>query len=153
MLLKQKIIGKFAEMQVKQVETAPPVAEWEGELSEARVALVTTAGVHLREQPIFQVEEGDSSYRIIPADATPENLMISHTHYDRTDADRDVNCVFPLQRLRELREEGKIGSVAAEHFGLQGYIPDPTPLIERVAPEIADRLASDQVDLAILSPG
>lgn len=152
-MLKQKLIGKYAESKVKAVETAPAHAPWTKNLKEARVALITTAGVHMRTQPIFQVEEGDASYRLIPSNARPEELMISHTHYDRTDADQDPNCVFPWQRLQELSEEGKIGSVGSHHIGLQGYIPQRSILIEEVGPSIAEHLAQDQVDLAILSPG
>lgn len=152
-MLKQKLIGLYAESKVKAVETPAPIAEWKKELSEARVALITTAGVHLHDQPIFQVEEGDFSYRVIPGDTQPEDLIISHTHFDRTDADKDINCVFPLQRLRELVVEGKIGSIASKHYGLQGYIPNPAPLVEEVGPFIASELMADQVDIAILSPG
>lgn len=150
---KQKLIGKYAESKVKSVEAPPAIAEWSKELSEARVALITTAGVHLKSQEIFQVEKGDASYRIIPKEALPSDLMISHTHYDRTDADQDINCVFPLERLRELFDEGIIGSVSDVHFGLQGYIPNPETLIQEIAPSIAHQLKCEQVDLVILSPG
>ncbi|RKD21841.1 hypothetical protein BEP19_14620 [Ammoniphilus oxalaticus] len=153
LLLKQRLIGKYAQTQVEEVETAPQIAEWDKSIEAARVVLVTTAGVHLREQPIFQVKEHDSSYRIIPGETPIEQLITSHTHFDRADADQDINCVFPLQRLRELASEGKIGSIAAHHFGLQGYVPDPTPLIEKVGPEIAEQLVVDEIDIAILSPG
>lgn len=152
-MLKQKLIGKYAESRVKAVQTASPIAYWDKPLDQAKVALITTAGVHLKTQPIFQVEEGDFSYRLIPADAAPDDLMISHTHYDRTDADQDVNCVFPLERLKELRTENMIGEVSPFHFGLQGYIPNPDPLIKSVGPELAAQLKAEQVDLAILSPG
>ena len=56
--------------------------------------------------------------------ADEEDLMISHTHFDRTDADQDINCVFPLTRLKELAAEGIIGGVAPTHYGFMGYIPE-----------------------------
>ena len=62
--------------------------------------------------------------------------MISHTHFDRADADKDVNCVFPLTRLKELAQEGQIGGVANTHYGLMGYIPDIKPLVEGTIPAI-----------------
>ncbi|MBP1933161.1 D-proline reductase (dithiol) PrdB [Ammoniphilus resinae] len=150
---KQKVIGKVAEAMVKKVETPPTIAPWGKSLAQARVALVTTAGVHLKEQPIFQVEEGDSSYRVIPNDVRQEDLMISHTHYDRTDADQDINCVFPIARLQELAQQGIIGSAASVHYGFMGYIPKPQKLMEEVAPEVARFLKEDQVDIVVLSPG
>ncbi|RXT13739.1 hypothetical protein EIZ39_06225 [Ammoniphilus sp. CFH 90114] len=150
---KQKIIGKVAEKMVHSVTTPPPIAEWNKDLSQARVALVTTAGVHLRSQPRFDVEAGDHSYRIIPDATTKEDLVISHTHYDRSDADQDINCVFPLDRLHELVESGTIGSTATHHFGLMGYIPKTELLIDETAPQVAQQLVEDGVDIVLLSPG
>jgi hypothetical protein len=28
--------------------------------------------------------------------------MVTHGHYDHRHADTDINCVFPIERLREL---------------------------------------------------
>jgi D-proline reductase (dithiol) PrdB len=151
--LKQKIIGKAAEKMVMKIETAPQLAFFNKELSQSRVALVTTAGVHLKSQPVFDVKSGDDSYRLIPDDTPATQLMISHTHYDRTDADQDINCIFPFERLHELSTEGIIGSSGAFHYGFMGYIPKPQHLINQVAPEVAERLKADQVDIVILSPG
>lgn len=120
---------------------------------EAVFALITTAGVHLKDQEIFDVESGDTSVRFIPANTSQKDLMISHTHFDRTDADQDINCVFPLFRLKELAEEGFIGGVAATHYGLMGYIPDPKLLIEETIPVILRQLREDGVDAVILNPG
>ncbi len=79
--------------------------------------------------------------------------MISHTHFDRTDADEDINCVFPLFRLKELAEEGLIGGVAATHYGLMGYIPNPKLLIEETIPAMIKQLRMDGTDAVILNPG
>ena len=43
------------------------------------------------------MEDGDPTVRFIPSSCKEEDLMISHDHFDRSDADQDVNCVFPLQ--------------------------------------------------------
>jgi len=85
-------------------------------ISQATVAIVTTSGVHLRRDKPFQLNS-DSSFRVIPRDAKAADLTITHQAYDRTDALRDINLVFPLERLRELEAEGVIGRVADEHFG------------------------------------
>jgi D-proline reductase (dithiol) PrdB len=149
----QKIIGKAAESMVLHIDSHPAIAPVQKSLSECRVALVTTAGVHLKSQPTFDVKSGDSSYRPIP-DFTPvSELTISHTHYDRTDADKDVNCVFPMTRLHELVKDGIIGSAASVHYGFMGYIPKPQSLIKHIAPEIASYLKQDGVDVVVLSPG
>src|SRR5438874_8053248 len=46
-------------------------------VSECTVVLVTTAGVHLRSDRPFNLN-GDSSFRVIPKDAQPGDLAISH---------------------------------------------------------------------------
>jgi len=127
------------------------------ELSDCRVALVTTAGVHLKGQPVFDLdnEEGDYTFREIPFDVKIDDIMISHKYYDHSDADKDINIVFPIERLRELSDSGEIKSVAPRHFGLMGHIAGfkLKHLIDKTAPDIADRLKEDGVDIALLTPG
>ena len=118
-------------------------------LREATVALVTTSGVHLRDDRPFELAS-DPTFRVIPRTAEAGDLAISHRAYDRTDALRDVNLVFPLQRLRELEAEGVIGPVAERHygFGLVGRAAD------LVAPgrEVGRLLERAGIDLALLVP-
>lgn len=150
---KQRIIGKAAEQMIVEVRTPPANIASINQLTQSRVALVTTAGVHLNSEVSFDVAAGDSSYRVIPDLSSPSELMISHTHYDRTDADQDVNCVFPIERLREFVREGIIQSAASNHFGFMGYIPKTEELINKTAPEVAKKLKLDNVDIVLLSPG
>lgn len=153
-LWKQKLIAMAAEKKLMNIKESPEIATVrKTRISESRVGLVTTAGVHLQEQPVFDVKNGDDSFRLIPDDTPISGLMISHTHYDRTDADQDINCVFPLERLHELEKEGVIGSSSAFHYGFMGYIPKPNNLINNVGPEVAEQLKKDDVDIVILSPG
>ncbi len=122
-------------------------------LSECRLALVTTGGVHLPEQPRFDIDNfaGDCSYREIPTDA--EELTWTHAYYPRLGQDEeDLDCVFPLQTMRELENEGIIGELNHRHFSFVGAIHDPTPLVEKTAPEVAEKLASDRVDAVLLTP-
>ena len=118
-------------------------------IAEATVAIVTTSGVHLRQDEPFNLRS-DASFRVIPRDAKAADLTITHQAYDRTDALRDINLVFPLERLRELEAEGVIGRVADEHFGfgLSGSAK------ELLAPgrAVGRRLADAHVDLALLVP-
>jgi D-proline reductase (dithiol) PrdB len=151
--IKQKIISKAAEYMLVDVDTPPENAIITKTLSECRVALITTAGVHLDSQKPFDVAKGDHSYRMIPNDTPKHKLMITHTHYDRSDADKDINCVFPIERLNELAEKHIIRSTASHHFGFMGYIPKPDYLINNIAPEVAKILVEDQVDVALFSPG
>jgi D-proline reductase (dithiol) PrdB len=124
-------------------------------LSECTVMLLTTGGVHLRTQEPFDVmkEDGDWSPREIPSNTPPEALMITHTHYNHIDADRDVNVIFPIERLPELRDEGMIGGVADTHFGLMGWVPNPTSTVRDTVPQIVAKANTDGVDIALLTPG
>src|SRR5579875_3708925 len=78
------------------------------------------------------------------------DLTISHQAYDKTDALRDINLVFPIERLRELEAECVIGRLAEEHYGfsLMGSAKRLMPSIK----EVARRIRESGVDLALLVP-
>ncbi len=120
-------------------------------LSECRLALVTTGGVHLPDQARFDIDDlaGDCSYREIPADAT--ELTWTHA-YHRPDEGTDLDAVFPLWTVRLLVEEGLVGGLGPRHFSFMGAIHDPAPLVEETAPEVAGKLAEDEVDAVLLTP-
>lgn len=121
-------------------------------LEDCRVALIATVGIHQKADPPFIIT-GDPSYRIVPGDADYDDLMITHVRYPNQAAHKDLDCVYPLNTLRELSKEGIIGSVAPRNYGLMGHIPRVDVLIQNTADEIADQLEEDDVDIAILSPG
>jgi D-proline reductase (dithiol) PrdB len=120
-------------------------------LWESRVALVTTGGVHLSEQPRFDINDplGDCSYREIPTDACALTWMHAYYAYDRG---ADLDSVFPLRTLRGLATEGAVGEPNRRHFSFMGAIHDPRPLVERTAPEVARKVAADGVDAVLLTP-
>jgi D-proline reductase (dithiol) PrdB len=124
-------------------------------LAESRVALLTTAGAHLDEQPPFHTETvaGDHSYRLIADDADLGRVRFSHTHYDTSSAERDTNVVLPIDRLHELVETGRIGSSSPIHIGMMGFNPDPSAVADELAPAVAGVLSDAGVDVAILAPG
>jgi D-proline reductase (dithiol) PrdB len=120
------------------------------------VALVTTAGVHLKTQPPFDMEDpnGDPSYRIIPSGSSQADLAITHKYYDHSAADRDLNVVLPLDRLRELAAERQVGGVGPFVYGFMGHITARhlRTLMDASAPEVARRLRADGVDAVLLAP-
>lgn len=149
---KQKIIGKVAEHMVINISTPPTIAPVKKTLRESRVAFITTAGVHLRSHVPFNVK-GDHTFRTIPGSVDFKDLTITHEHYDKSEALKDINCVFPLEILRNLAKENYIKNVAPRNFSFMGYIPRTDLLIEESAPKIASILEEDNVDIALLSPG
>ncbi len=124
-------------------------------LQTCRFALVTTGGVHCRDQPPFDLTQdgSDWSYREIPVTTPNDQLMVTHNHYNHEHVDQDINAMFPIDRFRELVAAGAIGSLGARGFGLYGYIQDPQALAEETAPRIAAALREDGVDAAFLTPG
>jgi D-proline reductase (dithiol) PrdB len=120
-------------------------------LHERRVAIVTTAGLHRRDQAAFGI--ADTGYRVIPGDVAGRDLVMSHTsvNFDRTGFQQDTNVVFPIDRLRELAADGTIGSIARYHYALMGALWEP-PEIEATARAVAGFLKQDRVDAALLVP-
>ncbi len=133
-----------------------PWTPYAGPAARSRVALVTTAGVHLKSDRPFNMRDpaGDPAFRPIPSGARPGDWAITHNYYDHTDADQDLNVVLPLERLRELADLGEIGSVAAHHYSFMGHILPPHihTLMQVTAPQVARFLKQDRVDAVILTP-
>lgn len=119
-------------------------------LKSARLAIVTTAGLHRRTDPNFL--GGATDYRIIPGDVDVNELVQSHVsvNFDRTAFQQDTNAVFPLDHLRNLAREGEIGSLGTWHYSFMGAT-DPTRLVDAGA-QVAGLLKDDGVDAVILVP-
>ncbi len=134
-----------------QLELPPDAWVTPPPLSEATVALVTSAGLHRRDDPPFRF--GDYAYRLIPRDVDPAELVQAHVsvNFDRTHFQRDVNVVLPLDRIRELHASGEVGGVSAWHFSVMGANPTPTRLAP-AALDMAQRMRELGVDCAMLTP-
>src|ERR671928_1806947 len=117
-----------------------PFTPFDRALAKSTVAIVTAGGVHLKDQEPFNIadELGDLGYREIPPDVDSSDLMVTHHHYDHSDADQDINVVFPIDVLRDLKEEGVIRDVARNHVGYMGYTMQLKAMYEGTAPEIAN---------------
>jgi D-proline reductase (dithiol) PrdB len=121
-------------------------------LAESRLALVTTAGLHLRGDAPFV--GGDQSFRSIPADTPPSEIVQSHASigFDRTAFQRDLNVVFPVDRVRELVARGEIGSLAETFYAFMGAQRPPYDrLLQDSGPEVARRLRAEGVEVVFLT--
>jgi D-proline reductase (dithiol) PrdB len=133
-----------------------PFTPSERDLSRSTIAIVTAGGVHLKDQERFNTadELGDLTYRVIPDDVDSSQLMVSHHHYDHTDADQDINVVFPIDALRDLEREGFIGGVAKKHVGYMGYTMQLKAMYEGTAHEIANEIdKGSRADAVVLTGG
>ena len=119
-------------------------------LAERRIALISTAGLHRKDEMPFVADSGE--YRIIPDDADMDDLVMSHisTNFDRTGFYRDLNVVFPIDRLRELQDAGVIGSIASRHFSFMGATPPH--VMEPLARDLAGVMREDAVGGVVLCP-
>lgn len=136
-----------------------PWTPLEKPLSACTVALISSGGVSLTtDQPFDQEGErqnpwwGDPSYRRIPHDTTEKDIIISHLHINPQYAYKDLNCMFPLQRLQELELLGEIGQSAPTHYSIMGYILRPDTLIHETTPKLIADLHAEEVDAVVLVP-
>ena len=128
-------------------------------LSECTVALLSTAGIALRDDRPFDQEGerrnpwwGDPSYRTIPLGSTEKDVRLYHLHIDPRFGEADLDVVFPMRRLQELADEGMVNRAAPTHYSTMGYILEPEELVSTTAPAIAERMLSECVDVAALVP-
>jgi D-proline reductase (dithiol) PrdB len=129
-------------------DTAPFVAG--PTLSERRVAIVSSAAlIHRGDKPF---PFGSGEYRAVPSDWSNNDILVSHVsiNFDRAGFQRDLNVVYPIDRLRELAAEGVIGSVAATHYTVMGST-DPAAMVES-ADGIAAALLADRCNAVVLAP-
>ncbi len=125
-------------------------------LREARIALVTTAGLYRPavDEPFRHIRGGDYGYRVIRDDADLSSLAIGQTStaFDRKTMESDRNTALPIERLRALVTRDEVGSAAPRHLSFNGSIPAPGRLVRESAPHAAKVLIDDGVHAALLIP-
>ena len=123
---------------------------------DSTIALATTAGVHLGSDPPFDMDDpdGDPSFRVIPSDVDARRLTITHRYYDHSAADRDIDVVLPIHRLRELVAEGQVGAMAPRAYSFMGHVDGRhlATLMSETAPAVLDRLRADGAEAVVLTP-
>jgi D-proline reductase (dithiol) PrdB len=124
-------------------------------LAESRIGVVTTGGLYRAGVDVpFDSDgpEGDWSFRSIPSESPIQTLNIAHAHFAHEVAEADMNTIFPLDRLRELRTAGPIRDLADTHFSIMGYCTRAADLAEGAAPGIAAGLEAAGADVALVVP-
>ena len=150
-------VNQMASLVVSADNDVIPWTEFKTPLAESCLALVSTAGFYLDGDAPFDVDSarGDAGFRTIPSDIAADDLRIAHTHYSHARVKKDVNVLFPVDRLRELFQAGVIGRLAPSFysFGFGGDLveafigrPDGT------AHQLAQALKAEQVDYVIMIP-
>jgi len=130
-------------------------------LAQARIALLTSAGLYLEgDQEPFDSERerreptwGDPTHRVLPASVAGRGLGMSHLHVNPDDVLADPEIALPLEGLSALVAEGRVGAVAPSHYSVMGY--QEAGLAgwrEQTAPAIISALRDEAVDGMVLAP-
>ena len=128
-----------------------PFTPFKRKLEESLVCLVSTAGVRAKNDTAFNVE-GDNSFRRIDASLSAAELAVDDSHYDHGCIDKDLNCVFPIDRLRALARDGRISGLTDAHFSM-GFSQALRELRETTIPQLARAVAAVRPDAVLLTGG
>ena len=128
-----------------------PFTPFTKSLEESLICLVTTASVRAKSDTPFNVE-GDNGWRRIEGSLTTADLTYDDAHYDHACVDRDLNCVFPLDRLASLAREGRIAGTTGEHFSM-GFSQALRELRETTVPQLARAVSAARPDAVLLTGG
>jgi D-proline reductase (dithiol) PrdB len=133
---------------------AVPLAPLRKPLREARLTFVSTAGVQVKGSlPLDTVHPiGDYTFRRVPSTAKPGDLEIHQIKFPTVGAHRDLNVIFPIERLQELVAEGALGSLTASFFTFIGYNMDPDRVERDLAVSIANAVQDEEADIALMCP-
>jgi D-proline reductase (dithiol) PrdB len=132
-----------------------PQARLSVPLSQARLTLISSCGVHRKADPPLDVCHpfGDFRFQRVPSASRHDDLIIHQLKYPHDDADLDINVIFPIERLQELQAEGRIGPLAPNFFSFIGYNMDPEKFERTVAADIAEAVVhQERADCALLAP-
>jgi D-proline reductase (dithiol) PrdB len=121
-------------------------------LANCTLAVVTTAGLHLRGDRPFG--GGDPSFRVLPSDTAAGEILQSHTSigFDRVPVIRDLNVTLPLDRLRELVARDALGGLGLNCYSFMGAQRDWSRIEGETAPAVAARLREEGIDAVLLTP-
>ena len=121
-------------------------------VARCRLALVTTAGLHHRRDAPFL--KYDQTYRVIDGDAVESDLLQSQSSigFDRGLRMRDINVVFPIDRLRELAADGTVGALTDKFYSLTGAQANSEKTAETVGSQLGPLLKQQGADLVLITP-
>ncbi|HKK51911.1 MAG TPA: glycine/sarcosine/betaine reductase selenoprotein B family protein [Myxococcota bacterium] len=128
----------------------PPVELAEAPaLADATVAIVTTAALAHPGEPW---EDQSHEYRLFGREESGLIMAHNSTNFDRSGFALDRNVVYPIDRLREMEEEGAIGRLAPRHASFIGSTFELSTFLLDTGPRLAAELRGDGVDVALLTP-
>lgn len=136
------------------VNTTAPLFRPTQPLSRCTVSLLTSGGVSRTcEAPFNPEARNDHRLDAIGSATAANEFQIHDNYYDHADAELDINCIFPLDRLRELAAAGEIGAIAPRLWsGFMGRIYNRSAIRDHSGPAFAAALEHDRVDILVAAP-
>lgn len=141
----------MAEKPLEMSRYCVPFTPFRKKLEESTICLVTTAAVRRKDDSPFNVE-GDTTFRTIGGSPTGADLTYDDAHYDHGCVDKDINCVFPIDRLSVLARERRIGGLTEKHFSL-GFSQALRDLRETTIPALVREVDVLRPDAVLLTGG
>jgi D-proline reductase (dithiol) PrdB len=128
-------------------------------LKEATIALITSAGISLKNDPPFDMERekqeptwGDPTSREIPRETTEQDIQIHHLHINPKPILQDVNVILPLRRMVEFEKEGLVGRLAPTAYSFYGFQWESREFLSRGIEPISRKMKQEGVDAVLLTP-
>jgi D-proline reductase (dithiol) PrdB len=159
--LPRSFTAMYASVEPAAGDTEAVWAPFEKRLAEARIGLLTSAGLYLAgKQQTFDGERekqeptwGDPSWRALPHDVGDRKVGMMHLHVNSTDILADHNVALPTDVLDELVAEQRVGGTTARHAAVMGYQQAGLEVWRNeTGPEIAAMLKEDGADGVVLAP-
>ncbi len=131
-----------------------PLAKLKKPLAESRLTFVTTSGVQPKNTLPFDTAHpvGDYTFRSVSSGSKPTDLEIHQLKYPTVGAEKDLNVIYPIERLQELAEEKIIGGLTDNFYSFIGYNMDAERLEKTLAEDIAAAVEAEKPDVVLLAP-
>jgi D-proline reductase (dithiol) PrdB len=128
-------------------------------LSEARLSLVTSAGIHLKSDPPFDMQRekqeptwGDPTYRVIPRGTRASDVEVNHLHINTSYITRDLNVMLPLDCIQAMVDDGKVGDLAPTSYSFYGFQWERTQFLDQAIQPMIEQMQDEAVDVVLLTP-
>ena len=128
-------------------------------LSQATLALVTSAGISLKTDSPFDMERekrdplwGDRSFRAIPRGTTEKEIDVNHLHINTDLVKQDINVILPLARMAEFEQEKIIGRLAPTAYSFYGFQWQTTDFLREAIEPISKGMKKEGVEAVFLTP-
>ena len=146
----EDFVTEFPMPNFDRVEPNPAVKD----ITKAKIALVTSGGIVPKGNPDHIESSSASKYGKYDIegvmDLTSETFETAHGGYDPVYANEDADRVLPVDVLRDMEKEGKIGSLHRYYYATVGN-GTAVASAKAFAAEYSKELVADGVDAVILT--